>query len=143
MIEERGNAVAGKITDIGEYQITNLGLSGLGTLVCHLAAAYFVEEDAMTGADFTEANYDGYTPLPLTYLGMEPLDPGGKQTGDFDTLVFMCIGASVPNMIWGYWVEDVAGNVLLVERLSGGPRPMTDNGMHVDLQISIRGWSPV
>jgi hypothetical protein len=135
--------MAGKITDIGEFQILTLGLTGLGTLTVHLVQAYFAELDTMIPGDFTEATYDGYAPLPLVYSGMEPLDPGGKQVGDYATLTWTCTGSTFPNVIYGYYVEDSLGNVLLVEAFGGSPRPMNTNGATVSIQISIRGWSPV
>ena len=133
----RGEAnMAGKITDIGEYQILNLGLANLGDLTVHLVQAYFTELDAMTPADFTEATYPGYAPLGLVYAGMEALAPGGKQVGDYATLVFTCVSNALPNLIYGYYVEDALGNVLLVEAFAGHSTDEHQRGNRLDPNLN-------
>ncbi len=134
--------MAAKVTNDGERFILDTALVHGGALTIKLAQADFAEGDSMVSGDFVEANYDGYASQTLSYLGLEAGSPGGRAIADFADTTFACTGNATPNLIYGYWVESGAGNVILCERFTGSPRPMQENLQTVIISIAIRLWSP-
>jgi hypothetical protein len=66
-------------------------------------------------ADFTEATYDGYAAQVFTvFFGPTRYSDGSFQCFNFST--WHMTGSTTPNQIYGIYVLDFAGNLLLATR---------------------------
>lgn len=135
--------MAGKITDKGERKILAAAMAGVGVWTLHLAKATFDPEEEMLPGDFTEADYTGYAPLELTFDELAAGNPGGRAVANFLELLFSCGGPETPNDIYGYWVEDIEGDVVAVEKFAGSPKPMKTAAHEIALPFHLRLFSPL
>jgi hypothetical protein len=73
--------------------------------------------------DLTEATFSGYLAATATW-GATFLNSDGKAEADAPSHMFARAAGATSNDIFGYWVEDAAGNLLFAERFAGAPIPM-------------------
>lgn len=109
------HAVAGPFSGVLDGTFIGLGQQPTGQL----------NPDAGLSA-ITEANYDGYARLPLTWRGPYRVISGSAKL-QADNVFFQATGAVVANQITSMFVADAltAGNLLFSEVLPGGIIPMT------------------
>jgi hypothetical protein len=97
-------------------------------------------------ADLTaaEADYEGYTAKTITAWHDPYLDPGGGASIDSGEQIFYYVdaGPHTGNQIYGFWVEDAAGDVVIMGAFiddNGLPLPvgMTENGDAVPVTIRL------
>lgn len=134
--------MAGLITDAGERLISQTAFENLNDLVVHLAKNEFLKRNDQDLADFEEADYDGYLPLPLVFTGLLVGNPGGRAIATFNTVIFVCGGFTTPNQIFGFWIESPGGIILGVERYAGLARPMVGPTNQITIDVTIRLWHP-
>jgi hypothetical protein len=159
--------MAGTITNFGERMFLQAVIDSIGPLTMHLSKFPFVVSDVMQLSDFIEATFDGYEPITLTLVGLESGSPGGKAVADFEDCVFTVampmmailpavtyprdmskspprtVRSIIPDLIYGYLIQDETGNIIACERFAGQARPMQEGGQMVTVPFSIRLWSPV
>jgi hypothetical protein len=70
-------------------------------------------------ADLTEADYTGYVAQTVTAWGTPVLNGDGKAETIAPSHTFAPTSpTTVPNIVYGYWVEDTAGNLLWAENFA-------------------------
>lgn len=125
------HAVAGPFSGVLDGTYVGLGQQPTGTLS---------PSQGLSG--ITEANYDGYARLPLTWRGPYQTYPGSGSL-QADNVFFQATGSVVGNQITSMFVADAltGGNLLFSEILPGGLIPMTGPtsafGMAVLFQLAI------
>ena len=134
--------MAGKLCDLGERLLLDTALVHVPALTLHLIKQAFTPMDVQLVSDLAEADYDGYAPQSLVYSGLEAGNPGGRAVADFAALTFLCTGSAHPCLIYGYWVENAAHDVLWLERFNGNARPMQIVGQTVYITPRLRLYSP-
>ncbi len=125
------HAVAGPYSGLLDGTYVGLGQQPTGTLTPNQGLSAI-----------TEANYDGYARLPLTWRG--PYQTlSGSATLQADNVFFQATDTTVPNQITTMFVADAltAGNLLFSEVLPGGIIPMiaptSAFGMAVLFQLAL------
>ena len=99
----------------------------------HLFANNFVPQPGSVPADFTEATFDGYAALNITAWGTVHLLPSNQPAvAPTTTIAFTPTGSLTPNTIYGYYIKDPAGNIIIAERF---PSPVVLNGTGTTLQF--------
>lgn len=78
-----------------------------------------------------ECDYDGYDSAGALVSGWsDPVIDGltNRATSTATALVFTCEGDGAPNQVYGYWIDNNAGELIAVEEFPSGPVPMTMAG---------------
>jgi hypothetical protein len=94
----------------------------------HLFQNNYTPADGDTVANYTEANFTGYSP-PI--LGpWTPATIAAPRAVATCTPVLFAVGPvpTVGNQVYGYYVTDVTGSLVWAERDPGAPVPMLNNG---------------
>lgn len=76
-----------------------------------------------TLANFTEADFSGYSSLTLTG-GSNAVMDGGRAKVGYSARVFTHDGGVTANQIYGYYVQNSGGDLLFAERDPDAPRTM-------------------
>lgn len=92
-------------------------------------------KDTVVG-DLDVATFDGYAPKTLTTWGAAYLGPDGRVYTVAPSQQWNPTGAVTPNVIYGYWIEDKAGTLVMAGRFDDGPVPM--NGVATALVLQPR-----
>lgn len=105
----------------------------------------FTPSPAMTLAelDAIEADFDGYVAEVLTALFGNPyVNLAGKISMDAGTTAdFNSSGGTTPNDIYGWYMTDDGGTVLIAaERFTGGPIPVAAAGVHIGVLVRLQDW---
>jgi hypothetical protein len=79
--------------------------------------------------DFTEATYDGYVALALTAWGTPFIGPDGNGQVTAPGILFVDTGFATPNTIYGYYLTNAAGTVLLLSGKFDAPILMNNTGI--------------
>lgn len=135
--------MAGYLTLDGERDILEMVALGWPAVTLRLAKTAFPPAKSMAPGDFAEATFDGYAPIILPFVGLQPGTPGDKAVADFSSSIFTCTGSSAPQDIYGYWVQTAGGRVWYVNRFSGTPRPMRLPGQTITVPWQLRFWCPI
>jgi hypothetical protein len=119
------HAVAGPFSGVLDGVFIGLGQAPTGTI-----------KPSDTLAAITEADFDGYARLALTWKGPY-IDPAGAAKIQADGNYFACTDATKPNQITSMFVADAltAGNLLFSEVLPGGPIWMNALGNAFSLSV--------
>jgi hypothetical protein len=136
------STMAGKLTTYAVQQMLQLAIANMPALTVHLASSWFDPDQISGVSSFLEADYPGYAAQVLVFSALESQQPHSPSIADFVSLTFTCTGNSVPNQIYGFWLQDSVSNVWGYELFTGSPRPMTVNGQTVQVRIRMRQWSP-
>lgn len=109
------HAVAGPFSGVLDGTYVGLGQTPTGTL-----------QPNQGMSAITEANYDGYARVPVTWKGPY-VNPSGSSTIQSDGSYFVPTDSTVQNTITSMFVADAltAGNLLLSMVLPNGPIFMT------------------
>lgn len=87
-------------------------------------------------ADFVVASYTGYTVQTLTTVSAPFIDPvNGGVSIACPSHLFLCTATAGSNIIYGYWIEDAAGNLIVAGNID--PAPMNVNNNAIPLQIIL------
>lgn len=65
-----------------------------------------------------EADFTGYAPVVYTTCGPVYVDPAGGVTFDTSIAVFLDTASTVQNNIYGGWIEDSTGNLLVAWQIN-------------------------
>jgi hypothetical protein len=102
--------------------------------VCRLYQNDFTPVGTMILADFTVATYDGYSSQVIDPWDSPILNVNGFAETVGPQLEFRPNGSTTPNVIYGYYVLNAAGNALLyAERFEN---PITLNGALTALYLT-------
>lgn len=90
-------------------------------------------------ADLTECDFDGYAAITLTTWNNPYVNAAGQcvcLAGEkqFDTATPWTTG----NNVYGWWIEESGGDLILAGRFSDAPRPMAAPG---DACLVDAGWN--
>lgn len=88
-----------------------------------------------TTAAYTEANYDGYAAVPTVAWALTP-SAGGTGSIVSPGCTFVDTGAVTPNNIYGYYVTDSLGVLVMAELFVGGPYVFNALGVGIILTIT-------
>jgi hypothetical protein len=111
--------------------------TGITSAAVKLAKAPFTPSPNSVTADFTEADFAGYTAggIPVAAWDFAHVDAEGQIRANNGTpLQWIYGGVGGPNTLYGYWMEDIAGNVVMSELFSP---PITIDPGNPVLSISI------
>lgn len=87
-------------------------------------------------ADFTEADFDGYSAQAAT-PGAVPVNvPSGDGIALIADANYVVNSSTTPNTILGYWLEDGNGNMVVAEYFAA-PVPLVNAGDFISLNVSI------
>jgi hypothetical protein len=101
----------------------------------HLAAAAFAPGPSLTPASFTEATFTGYNPIAVVAWDTSHYNGTIALANNSTALSWTPTGTTVANTIYGYWLQDHAGNVVQSGLF---PTPQTLDGPTTTLAISIQ-----
>ncbi len=95
-------------------------------------------------ADFTEADYDGYTAKTITAFNPPYIDPAGGATIQSGTQQFDFVPVPMTtNVILGFWLETAAGDLIVAGNFDN-PIPMQALGDSIPLNVALNyGATPV
>jgi hypothetical protein len=120
----------------------NAVVSALKTLITtapgstvHLFQNNVVPTPANVVADFTEATFDGYAAKSVTVM----FGPARYADGSFQVFAFeqwQMTGSTTPNTVYGAYILDPAGNLLLAARFTA-PVPMVDAFSNISTQFHV------
>jgi hypothetical protein len=134
----------GLITNIADTPITERGLWGLhlpaaaGTYVCYLFQNDIVPGPTTKVADFVEADFTGYGNITVASCDITHSDPstGLPIIKNVTPLVFNQTGTTITNTIYGWWIDDGAGQGAFGERFDT-PIQMDATGKQIQLLFNL------
>jgi hypothetical protein len=117
-----------KLVDNGAYQLLVQWINWLASnAVLHLYQNNHTPAEADTAAAYTEANFTGYASVSLTSWGA-PVLTAPDQISTSAAVPFTVGTVGTGNQIYGYYVTDLAGNLLWAERDPNAPIAMNTTG---------------
>jgi hypothetical protein len=91
---------------------------------------------------YTEATYDGYSSQTIG-AGVTTPAAGGIGSIKYGPFTFLDLGAVTPNNIYGYYITDSTGAVLIgAELFGGGPYLFNANGVGIQVTVTEQIQSP-
>ena len=109
---------------VGDLQLlTDLISVWANTLVIHLFQNNYTPVDGTVVGDFVEATFDGYGSQGVSTWGSPTIVGPRGQTQAASNTWTKAAGTN-PNLIYGYYILDGAGNLLWAERDPAAPIPM-------------------
>ena len=91
-------------------------------------------------ANFVQANYSGYAPIPLDDLPDPVMSPGGKALIQMGDVSFLHNGGATPNNVYGYYIvakQGVEEKLCWGERIDDAPAVMASADDEIPLSIVI------
>lgn len=106
--------------------------------ILHLASAIFTPGPTLTPASFTEATYEGYATVLMQAWPAPVLTPNGNVSVNASNIaVFQPTGTTTPNTIYGWWLQDHAGNVVCCNTF---PTPIVMDSPANQIALVV-GWA--
>lgn len=96
-----------------------------GDQVIHLFTNDVTPVDATTQASLTEATEAGYVTITLTGSSWTTTQSAGLTTAAYPEVEFNFTTAA---NVYGYYVTDTSDSIMWIERFSGAPFQLPDNG---------------
>lgn len=86
--------------------------------------------------DITEADFTGYAAAAIANFLIAYLDPAGGASIQSGTIQFNCTGTAVPNTVLGFYLEDAAGDLILIGTFDS-PIAMTQVGDSIPVNVTL------
>lgn len=111
-------------------------LSAQGAILYFLFQNDFVPLATSVLGDFTPCDFNGYLDqLAGTFAASSIV--GARARSDADQLTWTKAAGGTGNDVYGYGVQDSAGNLIWAERFSDAPLDMTTDGRQIILQTRL------
>jgi hypothetical protein len=114
---------AGAVALLNVVKTAIIAAGSLGATKMKLFQNNVVVTPATLIGDLTEATFAGYVAKTLTWAVGPYLNPAGQAEIQNGSVNWTPTDSVTPNAIYGYWVEDAAGNLLWAENFTT-PRSM-------------------
>jgi hypothetical protein len=114
--------MVGVVTDLGEVAALTylVGQGSPEALVLKLYKSDTTPSETSVAGDFTEADFAGYAPIPLTPASWSVGAPSSSAA--YAKQTFTSSAAQAAQLIYGYLlVQENSGNLILAERFIDGP----------------------
>lgn len=116
------------VCDGGEKILLDKMVETLGGCTAKLFKNDHTPGGADVVGDYTEADFNGYAPIPLNDWGPAFTNFAGDAQTDEKLRVWTQTDAAIVNTIYGYYVVDGGGNLIFAERNPAGPVVMDTPG---------------
>lgn len=128
----------GLIDVLQEYKAT------LNTLTLRLYKNDYTPDEDSISADFTEANFAGYSAQATDNWGDAEEGDGAYAQIEEEAHLFVTTGATAGNSIYGYWLTDAGDNNVYAERFQAGPYDMSlaNLALLVTPRVELRNYTP-
>lgn len=112
----------------GKVRLMAALIATLNTYVLRLYKNNHTPVDTDTVADYTEANFTGYSSIPLNAWGTAFLNGSNKGQTEMSTQFFTQTGTGTTCDVYGYYVTDGSGNLIWAELNPDGVFHMVNTG---------------
>lgn len=107
------------------------------TLVLKLFKSNTTPAEAHTEANYTEADFTGYSAVTLTGSSWS-VTPGDPTTAAYAEQTFTSSAGSQNQDVYGYYVvQQSSGKVVWAERFSNAPYNIANNGDQIKVTLNI------
>lgn len=119
-----------KVVDGGLLScLSNLRVNWLNTLSWGLYQNDLTPEDATILAEIDPCNFSGYAGLLLSTGWTAPVIDGVRAKSIATALTWTHNGGGIDNWVFGFYVLDGLGDLILAQRFSDAPRLMEYTGV--------------
>lgn len=107
-------------------------------LVLRLFKNNYTPVDAATSADFTEADFTGYSAITLTGASWASAVSGNPSSIAYAQQTFTSSAGSQSQIVYGYYLQQTtSGKVIAAERFTGTPPTIQNNGDTIKVTPTI------
>lgn len=126
--------MAGLVVDTGLVQEMGLIDADTANWDVHLYKNNYTPAGNSVPGSFTECDYDGYSPQTPGAFSQSSTGTGNARITSA-AMTFLKTGNVTNNLVYGYYVTDGAGDVVLAELLPGGPYNFNAIGIGIVLTV--------
>lgn len=106
-------------------------------LVLRLYKNNYIPVEASTAANFTEADFTGYSPVTLTAANWNTV-AGDPSTLDYAKQSFTSSVGGQSQEVYGYYLTQVtSGKLVWAERFTSAPYTIVNNGDVIEVTLNI------